>query len=69
MTAAILGNSPAGFSASLRQHALDLRTRMQNGETIPLSELKAFILEADADLSTSRAKRANPPKSTDVDFF
>ena len=69
MTPNILGDSPSGFSDPLKQSALEIRTRIQSGETIPLAELAAFILSAEKDLDKARIKRAQPEKKTDVDFF
>lgn len=52
----------------LLQEAQDLKARLLSGETIPLEELKAFILKANSSLSTQR-KSKETPKDSDVDFF
>lgn len=59
----------SGFSEEQKIKALTLRTRLANGELVPLSELKAFILSAEKDLSENRVKQAKVQKQTDVDFF
>ena len=61
--------SQSGFSEEQKLKALTLRTRLANGELVPLSELKAFILEAEKDLSENRVQKAKAQKQTDVDFF
>lgn len=61
----------SGFSEAQRLRALELRTRMSNGENIPLAELQAFILESEADLKGLKAevKAKAKEKPSDVDFF
>ena len=62
----------AGFTEPQKQRALELRARMQSGETIPLADLIAFIREGEADLSSNRVKlvKTEPVvKKQDVDFF
>jgi hypothetical protein len=65
----ILGTTPAGFSPDQQTQALTLKARILAGENIPLSELKAFILSAEADLSQIRTTRNVKEKKIDVDFF
>jgi hypothetical protein len=65
----ILGEKPRGFTDPQKQAALEIKARILAGETIPLAELQAFILSADADLSTTRAKKNTVEKRSDVDFF
>lgn len=62
---------PTGFSEAQRLRALELRTRLANGEKIPLPELQAFILSSEADLRALRGevKEKAKEKKTDVDFF
>jgi len=62
---------PLGFSEAQRLRALDLRTRLANGEKIPLSELQAFILSSETDLRNIKAeiKAKTKEKPSDVDFF
>jgi len=59
----------AGFTDPLRLKALELRTRMQAGEKIPIEDLRAFILAADSDLSAQRKKENLKEKASDVEFF
>ena len=64
--------SQAGFSEQQKLAAIDIRTRIQNGETIPLEELRKFILASEKDLDANRVKVNKPPaevKKSDVDFF
>jgi len=67
--------SQAGFSESQRLAALDLRTRMQNGENIPLPDLIEFIKLAGKNLEENKVRISTPktqPKASgknDVDFF
>jgi len=64
--------SQSGFSEQQKLEAINLRTRIQNGENIPLEELRKFILSAERDLDANRVKANKPPaepKRTDVDFF
>jgi len=70
--------SPAGFSDEQKLRALDLRTRIQNGESVSLDELKGFILSAETDLAKTirpvvvkaySEKIEKPKPKTDVDFF
>lgn len=64
--------SQAGFSEQQKLVAIDIRTRIQNGENIPLEELRKFILAAEKDLDANRVKANKPPaepKKSDVDFF
>ena len=65
----ILGENPRGLSDPLKETALLIKARILSGETVPLSDLTAFILSADADLSTAKAKRNTVEKKIDVDFF
>lgn len=62
----------SGFTEEMRLRALELRTRIQNGENIPLSDLQDFILSAERNLEGNRVKPAPAPKAApaqDVDFF
>ena len=64
--------SQAGFSEQQKLVAIDIRTRIQNGEDVPLEELRKFILTAEKDLDANRVKANKPPaepKKSDVDFF
>lgn len=56
---------------SLRPHEV-LAQRIQSGETIPLSDLIAFIESSDKTLTTERKAREKlekPDNPLDVDFF
>lgn len=69
----MLGENPRQPSDTQRMANLDLKARILSGEKIPLNELRAFILAAEADLSDKRTKRNAPEpkaeKPKDVDFF
>ncbi len=65
----ILGTNPAGLSAESKLTALDLKARILAGENVPLADLKAFLLQADTDLTSARKKENKAEKTTDVDFF
>lgn len=62
-----------GFSPQGRENACLLKTRILNGEQVPLSELKAFILAAQSDLEGDRVKRNKAENKVDpnkeIDFF
>lgn len=69
---------PAGFSDEQKLRALDLRTRIQNGESVSLDELKGFIISSETDLAKTvrpivvkaySEKIEKPKPKTDVDFF
>ena len=63
----ILGEKPLGFTDHQREAAMRLKARIQNGENIPLEELRLFILAADSDLTRDRiAKNKATPE---IDFF
>lgn len=66
---AILGNQPAGFSPEQAQSAREIKARILAGETIPLADLKSFILSAERDLTKARKVENIKVKQTDVDFF
>lgn len=59
----------AELSATTKLKALELKARIQSGEKIPLSEIQAFVVNADFDLDTTRIKTATKEKLSDVDFF
>lgn len=59
----------SGFTDSLKMQALQLKARIQSGETIPLEELRLFIQNANQDLEENRVKKAVAIKREDVDFF
>jgi hypothetical protein len=52
----------------LRPHEA-LAQRLHNGESIPLSDLIAFIEASDKDLTQERKVREKPAPTLDVDFF
>jgi hypothetical protein len=64
-----LGTNPAGFSPAQAQAARDIKARLLAGESIPLEELKLFILSSERDLTQSRKAENTVIKATDVDFF
>lgn len=51
---------------SLHHEAELLRLKSQNGEEIPLDELRAFIIRANQSLTNQRKEETKP---SDVDFF
>lgn len=66
----------AGFSDTQRIKAISIRSRIQAGETIPLDELKGFLLAAEADFQGNRVAAAKPPSTkpppktdSEIDFF
>lgn len=66
---------PAGFSDTTRQQALDIRTRLQSGESVPREDLLAFLKLGEKDLAAGiladslPPKPVKPPAPKDVDFF
>lgn len=65
----ILGENPKGFTDPVKTEALVLRTRLQSGENVPLSELMSFLTSASKDLSATVKQKAKKEIQTDVDFF
>ena len=63
------------FSDAARQQALDIRTRLQSGESVPREELLAFLKLGEADLRIGILRDSQEPKAPktpapkDVDFF
>ena len=70
-----MATQAAGFSDSTRQKALDLKSRLLSGESVPREELLAFIKLGEKDLSVGIRLIDSPPKQPkptlpkDVDFF
>lgn len=70
-----MATQAAGFSDSTRQKALDLKSRLLAGESVPREELLAFIKLGEKDLSAgirlidSPPKQPKPTPPKDVDFF
>jgi hypothetical protein len=56
---------PEGFT-ELQQQAFLLKQRILSGESIPLDDLKSFLLSANGALDKQRQEREKP---TDIDFF
>lgn len=65
----LLGTNPASLGAETKLDALSLKARILAGEKVPIEDLKAFILKADADLTSTRKRENKVEKATDVDFF
>lgn len=66
----ILAESSTGFSDPMKLKALEIKARIQSGETVPLDELILFLSEGKKDLGKKpEAKPAPKAKPTDVDFF
>jgi len=64
-------SSPSGYSDAMKLAALELRSRLQAGETVPLEDLRKFILSAEENLRANRVpeKKTKTPPPQDVDFF
>jgi hypothetical protein len=59
----------AVFSELQRAKAREIISRIQQGETIPLPELEAFLSDSGKTLQQQVRTAEAPAKPTDVDFF